>query len=66
MREQGPPIQPPAGEQHEASTELVGMQLLEAQFSDNHQALALNTAMALSTALRASGGVLRSNQDSNL
>ena len=63
MSEQGPSIQPPAGEQHEASNELVGMQLLEAQFSDNHQALALNTALALSAALRGSGSVLRTNQD---
>lgn len=65
MSEQGPPIQPPAGEQHEASSELVGMQLLEAQFADSPHALALNTALALSTALRGSGSVLRTNQDTD-
>lgn len=57
------PTPPPAGEQHEADSQLVGLQILEAQYGHNPEALGVNMAMTLAAALRMNASVLRTNHD---
>lgn len=63
MSEGFPPAHEPTPDMHETVGEVVGIRALEEQYADNPAALGLNTAMALASALRWGGSVLRTNQD---